>query len=388
MSVLVIAAKDLRQRLRDRSAIVIGLVAPLVIAALMSLAFQGVEGFHFTMGVVRIDRGPLTSALVAALRDRDLRSIVTIRLITDRREAGAALRERSIQAALVIPAGFSSSVVGAHPLALKVLTSVDSATAGDITASLASSFVAQLNADRLSVATALAAGVPPQSAASLAQEAATLRIPEQVLQRGAGAKPLKAVSYYSPAMAIFFALFLVSFSARSFFADRSQGMIERMRAAPLRPLEILAGKALSVFVFGISSLAVVAIVTTLVFGAQWGSPLQVAAVCGAMVLAIVCLTAIVIGVARTQRQAEGIASAVVFGLALLGGNFIMISSEPEVMRRLALLTPNGWALRAFSDLATIGGGWHTVAEPLAAMLAFSVVTGGIAILLAKRAVTS
>ena len=189
-------------------------------------------------------------------------------------------------------------------------------------------------------------------------------------------------------MAIFFALFLVSFSARSFFADRSQGMIERMRAAPLRPLEILAGKALSVFVFGISSLAVVAIVTTLVFGAQWGSPLQVAAVCGAMVLAIVCLTAIVIGVARTQRQAEGIASAVVFGLALLGGNFIMISSEPEVMRRLALLTPNGWALRAFSDLATIGGGWHTVAEPLAAMLAFSVVTGGIAILLAKRAVTS
>ncbi len=45
------------------------------------------------------------------------------------------------------------------------------------------------------------------------------------------------------------------------------------------------------------------------------------------------------------------------------------------MRRLALLTPNGWALRAFTDLGTGGGGFGTVLVPVAAMLAFSAVVG-------------
>ena len=38
---VVIAAKDLRQRFRDRSAIVLGFVAPLLMVALMNAAFSG-----------------------------------------------------------------------------------------------------------------------------------------------------------------------------------------------------------------------------------------------------------------------------------------------------------------------------------------------------------
>ena len=53
-------------------------------------------------------------------------------------------------------------------------------------------------------------------------------------------------------MAIFFLLFIVGYTARSFFVDQGQGMIERMRVAPVRPLQIMAGKALSVFVFGVT----------------------------------------------------------------------------------------------------------------------------------------
>ena len=64
-TVLVIARKDLRQRLRDRSAIVLGLVAPLGIAALMSFAFKGTETFHFTLGVVDADHGPVASSVDA-----------------------------------------------------------------------------------------------------------------------------------------------------------------------------------------------------------------------------------------------------------------------------------------------------------------------------------
>lgn len=385
---LLIAAKDLRQRVRDRSAIVIGIVAPLVIAALMSLAFRGVTTFHFNLAVVNADHGPIAAQLIRALQEPGLRGIVTTTPAGSEAVAAADLKSRKAQAAIVIPEGFSASMSGPSPKSITTLTSVNNTLAGTISASIVSSFTAQLNADRLSVATAVAAGAPADRNTALQAAASRLTIPVQLVQRPVGSRELKPVSYYSPAMAIFFLLFVISFTARSFFVDRSQGMIERMRAAPIRPFEILAGKALSVFVFGVASLGVVAVVTTAAFGAYWGSPVAVAAVCVALVLSVVCLTALVIGLARTQRQAEGIASAVVFGLALLGGNFVFVSTEPDLLRRLSLLTPNGWALRAFTDLATRGGGLHTVLVPVAAILAFGAVVGLVAASLSRRAMTA
>ena len=385
---LVIAGKDLRQRLRDRSAIVIGLVAPIAIAALMSLALKGMDTFHYTLGVVNADRGPVAAGLVETLHQPALRNMIKVRFFPSETAAAQAVKGKKVAAALVIPAGFSNAASGAAGAGLKTLGSVNNAIAASVTESIASSFVAQINADRLSVATALSAGAPRSSLPDLAAHASKLRLPEQLVERPLGAHPIKAISYMAPAMAIFFLFFSISFTARSFFVDRAQGMIERMRATPIRPLEILMGKALSVFVFGAVSLAAIAVITSTLFGANWGSPLAAIVVCLAMVVSVVCLTALVIGLARTQRQAEGISSAVIFVLALLGGNFTFISVAPSIMRKLALFTPNGWALRAFTDLSTTGGGMGTVAVPVVAICAFSLVTGAAAVLLAKRAVAS
>ena len=384
---LIIARKDLRQRIRDRSAIVIGLLAPVSIAALMSLAFNGVDTFHFTLGIVDDDHGAVAAALQHNLRLPALRRIVTLRSVHSEAQAADEVRNQQVAAALVIPAGFSTAATSSTSAAIRTLSSVNNSIAADVTHSIASSFVAQINADRLSVATAIASGAPASRSAQLAASAANLRLPEQLVERPLGAHPIKVVSYYAPAMAILFLFFTITFSSRSFFVDRAQGLIERMRAAPIRPAEILLGKVLSVFVFGVASLGMVWLVTAVAFGADWGEPAAAGLVCAALVIATVCLTALVIGLARSQRQAEGIASAVVFVLALLGGNFVFISTAPSIMRRLALFTPNGWALRAFTDLSTTGGGLHTVVQPVLAILAFSAVVGAAAVRLAYRAVT-
>lgn len=385
---LVIAAKDLRQRLRDRSAIVIGLIAPIAIAALMSLALKGMDTFHFTLGVVDADHGPVAASLVRTLQEPSLHRMVKVRMLPNEQLAARDVKANRVAAALVIPAGFSGAASSSGRTGLRTLGSVNNVIAAGVTASIASSFVAQVNANRLSVATAMAAGAPSSASGNLAAAASKLQLPEQLTQRPLGARPVKAISYMAPAMAIFFLFFSISFTARSFFVDRAQGMIERMRASPIRPLEILLGKALSVLVFGTVSLGAIALITSMAFGANWGSPLAATAICFAMVISVVCLTALVIGLSRTQRQAEGIASAVIFVLALVGGNFTFISVAPSIMRRMALFTPNGWALRAFTDLSTSGGGMRTVMVPLLAIVAFSAVTGSAAALLARRAVTS
>ncbi|HZU79682.1 MAG TPA: ABC transporter permease, partial [Acidimicrobiales bacterium] len=269
---------------------------------------------------------------------------------------------------------------------MPVLTSINNTIAGGVTEAIADSFVAQLNADRLSLATALAAGAPPDRSAVLQAKLATLRLPLQAVERPVGAHELKAISYYGPAMALFFVLFLVGYTARGYFVERDQGMLERMRVAPVRPLDVLAGKSLSVFVFGFVDLLVIAAFTSAAFGARWGPWPEVVLVCAAFVLSVTVLTAFVMVVARTTQQAEGISSAVVFSLALLGGNFVFLSALPDAMRRIALLTPNGWALRAFTDLSTLGGGMSSALQPLGGMLAFSAVVAVLVVLLAPRAV--
>jgi ABC-2 type transport system permease protein len=109
----------------------------------------------------------------------------------------------------------------------------------------------------------------------------------------------------------------------------------------------------------------------------------VAAVILAMVVAIVALTALVIAATRTEQQAEGLASILTFTLALLGGNFIFVATAPEAMRRAALLTPNGWAMRGITDLST-GAAATSVLVPIAAILGFAAVTATGAAIASRR----
>ncbi|MFE9650322.1 hypothetical protein ACFYO0_40725 [Streptomyces sp. NPDC006365] len=71
---------------------------------------------------------------------------------------------------------------------------------------VAESYVAQVNAERLSVGTALAAGAPTEDVPELATQAALLRLPESVDPSGPSDDPLKAISYFAPSMGIFFVL--------------------------------------------------------------------------------------------------------------------------------------------------------------------------------------
>jgi ABC-2 type transport system permease protein len=392
---LVIAGKDLRQRLRDRSALVLGVAAPLLIAGLMSFAFQGVDTFHITVAVTDGDGTELSAALLDVLESPELRDIVTVEPAgaaeepagdaDDAVDVAAAVDDGDVDAGVVIPAGFAASVVGSEPLPVEVLTSADAPLAGEVTRSIVGAFVAQVDADRLSVATALAGGAPLDQLESLVADAAEQRLPMAAVQRPTGSRVLDPISYYAPAMGIFFVLFAVSFGSRGYFLEQRAGTLERMTAA-VRPSEVLLGKALSVFVYAAASLATIAVFTSVLFGADWGGVVPAAILILAMVLAVVCLTAFVTLVARTERQADGVSSIVTFGLALLGGNFVMLASSPPLLRKLALLTPNGWALRGFVDLATGERALATVAEPVAGILAFCAVIALVSALLARRLV--
>ena len=387
MSALVaIALKDLRQRVRDRSAILIGVIAPIAIAALISVAFGSTGSIHADVAVVDLDGGPVAAGFTTFVRGPDLAGLLTVKPVTSEAEARAKVASGDLSAAFVIPSGYSAAVTAGSARPITVLASVDASVAEQVARSLAQSYSMQIEAAGLSAQAAVHAGAPHSSAAALAAEASAVRLPAQTVTRPAGTRALTGTSYYAPAMGIFFMFFTIGYGARGFFLERTGGTLARLAASPIGPGAILAGKSLATFVYGVASLGTVAVVTTLVFGAQWGPPLVVLALIMALSLTMVGLTAMVITIARTERQADGFASMLTFGLVLLGGNFVFLGGAPPLVRTLALLTPNGWAMRAFTDLAG-GAAWTAALAPLTAILGFALSAGAVAFARRRQVMT-
>jgi ABC-2 type transport system permease protein len=387
---LLVAGKDLRQRLRDRSALVIAFVAPFVLASIIGLAFGGDASFTATYAVADADRGPVAAGFTdGVLASPGLRDLITVRRV-EPGEARALVDRNEVDAAFLLPAGLSAAVRQGRPATLTVVSSGQDPIAGQVARSLAEAYAAELAATRLAVATALDAGRVPDVAEvrRLGERAAAQAQPVRLVEGRTGGRTIEAASYFGPSMAIFFLFFTVSFGARSILAERRQGTLRRLLASAAPPGGVLAGKALAAFTLGTASMLVMWLATTLVFGADWGEPAAVVALIVSSVLSAIGITALVVTLARTDEQAEGYSSLVVFVLALLGGNFVYLAQLPEALQRAALFTPNGWALRGFVDLVADGGGLATVAAPVAVTLAVGLVTGGLALYRARRMVAA
>ena len=188
---VVIALKDLRQRLRDRSALVLGFVAPLAVAWLVSAAFGSVSSFHMDVAVVDRDRGEVAAAFQTFLRSPELSELLTVTVVATEAEARAQVEDGTLSAAYVVPEGLTAAVTSGGGLPVTVLGSVDASVAARVARSLASSFTAQIEAVRLSVATAVDAGAPHAQAAELAAAAAVLQPPETLMPQSSSLRPAR-----------------------------------------------------------------------------------------------------------------------------------------------------------------------------------------------------
>jgi ABC-2 type transport system permease protein len=385
---LVVAGKDLRQRLRDRTAYIVGVVAPLVLAGLISLAF-GASGFDFsaTFAVVDEDGGQLARAFVDdMLGDPGLREVVTVKRVEGRDEAVRLARSSDVAAAIIVPAGYTAAVTTGQPLPLEVVRSADKVIGADVAVAVAEGFTAKVSAVRLSVATALASGAGGRSPEQLAVEAAHLEPAVRVDERSAEHSDVPVAGQYAPGMGVFFMFFVVGMGARSLVAEQKGGTLSRLLAAPVRPMSLLAGKAGAALVMGVASLGAMAVASTFLLQMSWGDPVAASLLIVAVVLAATGITALILTLARTEQQASLYMSVVTMGLALLGGNFVSLDRAPELLRRLSLLTPNGWALRAFRDLAVDHGGPGSIIPALGAILGVAAVTFAIAAARSRRLV--
>lgn len=375
---ILIASKDLKQRIRDRSVFLLGIVAPLGLAFIFSLIIPDFSGasFEIDTAVVDLDRSEVsalfTDEVLVPLIDSGL---ILLEVLDDADELRQRVASGEIRAAWVIPRGFGQAVLEGTEAKIEVVGSVDAPISTEIAGAIARSFAADLSEAQLAAAVAAGLGLgDPVVFAAASRAGAEAVVLEDV---SAATKELSGTTFFSAGMAVFFLFFTVQFGVSSLIEERTIGTMPRLLAAPISRMSIVAGKAIASFVIGLGAMIVLATATSVLVGARWGDPLGVGIlmVCG--VLAALGIMGLIATFATGPEQAASMQSIVAVVLGLLGGSFFPISQGPGFLANLSLLTPHAWFLRGLGDLAA-GGGPLEILGPVAALLLFSVLTMGVA----------
>ncbi|MFN3218990.1 MAG: ABC transporter permease [Acidimicrobiales bacterium] len=383
---VTIAAKDLRQRLRDRSAFIVGFLAPFGLALIMSATFGGGgDDFGFEFAYADRDGGEVAAGFVGLLDELDAGGQFTIVDAGDEAAARALADQDQVAASFVVPAGMSDAVTAGADAEILVIANPEAAIGTDVAAAIARGYAARVQAVQRSVTAALAAGAEPADIDALARRAAAAPPVLTLGSDSAGEGGFDFATYYAVGIAVFFLFFTVQYGVLGLVEERDNGTLARLLSSPIAPAAVVGGKVLAAFVLGITSMATLVIATTVVLGASWGPVVPVSILVVLGVLSAMGIVAVVGGFARNSAQAESITSMVAIVMAVFGGSFFPISFGPAALDVVSRLTPHRWLLDGFRELGA-GGSLADVTASIVALSIFAVVTGVVGLLSAKRLV--
>lgn len=371
-AVLLISAKDLRQRARDRSVYLFALVVPLVLASILTVIFPSDTPLAGMRYVTVAADGEVGRAFTQQVLPAATESLgIELGTTEDAASARAAVEAGEADAAFVVPGDFDERVTTGRGSEIEVIASGAGSIAAQVAAALADEFAATLTASQTAVAATIAAGGAPRAAE---QVVAAVRSATPLTTRAdtSADRMLDPTTYLAAGMAIFFLFFTVQFGVLGLLEEDNAGTLARLRAAPIPRGSVHLAKCLTAFVLGVVSLAVLMLASSLLLGASWGATPGVAILVVAAVSSAIGIMAVISTFARTAEQAGNFQSIVAVVLGMLGGSFFPVVQGPGLLSRLSLVTPHAWFLRGLGELS--GGATVTAVLPAAAaLLAFATV---------------
>ena len=155
-----------------------------------------------------------------------------------------------------------------------------------------------------------------------------------------------------PSFLVMFAFFLVLTMGWLFVAERRQGTMKRLCAAPLSRAQILLGKLIPCFALSLFQGFFLLVAGKLVFGLDFGpNPLWLIPVVISTSLAAMGLALLVAALAQTETQVAIYGTLLVMVLAGLSGALMGDRSlMSDTLQTLTRFTPHAWALDAYREL--------------------------------------
>ena len=161
-------------------------------------------------------------------------------------------------------------------------------------------------------------------------------------------KTTAVYSWIVPGFTVMFAFFVISVMARSFISERENGTLRRLMMAPISPISVLAGKTIPFYLTSVLQCAMLFLCGRLLFGMSWGpAPMYLIPVILCTSLAATSLGLLLATAVHSDQQVSSYGTTLILVLSSMSGCFFPRDMFPQTMKKISLFTPHGWALKAF-----------------------------------------
>ncbi len=390
----IIAIIDLKLIFRDPTALVLMLLAPY----LLSIGMGALTG-RFTGGgaigisgipvvIVNQDEGIFGEMLIEIMESPDLEELLSPVIEEDFSRARTTVDSDQRAAAILIPSGFSDSVMGGmseeieeEDVAIAIYANPTRPTSVNIIRSIVDQFVAQVEVGSVSAGVI----VPQLIQASIISSDEAIEMGSEIVSemaQGFGtsasiqvrmdqaeeeALDFDVLAVMAPGMATMFLMFTVTYGARSLLAETKAGTLPRLLISPTHAYSVLGGKFTGILFTAIAQLVILIGGTSLMFALQWGDVFGVVLLILAAAIGATGWGIIFAAILKTPGQVAITGSAVMLLFGLLGGSFFQLDMLPGWLQTLSRITPNAWANEGFYILS-LGGRLSDIQSNLIALL--------------------
>lgn len=156
------------------------------------------------------------------------------------------------------------------------------------------------------------------------------------------------MEYFTAALIVVFLMFAGMPGMKMLVTERSLGLTRRLEASPVGIWQVVLSKFVVSLSLCIIQFSIIVVLTTKVFRNYWGAPPgKILMLFGAVIFAISSWSVFVSSVSKTPASADVIGNLGIMLMAVIGGNIYPLSTMPGFIRKLSKLTINRWAMEGF-----------------------------------------
>ncbi|MCX7709051.1 MAG: ABC transporter permease [Clostridia bacterium] len=364
-----IALKDLKVVFRDKKAMAIMLVMPILIVLILGFglgwAFNSELAIQkFTLGVVNHDDGLMSQVFINQVLRENMSKMFTT-FVVDETEAEEILKDKVVPCVIVIPQDFSKSIEENKPVQINIQSNDDGQIKSAVVRSVTEGFAQNLS---LGYAGAFAASdvfakykipfkVPiegiSQSTAIMSEIQKKLggemiKFEQKEQQKE---KNLSAMEYYSAAMLVMFLLFGASMGTKLIVEERENSTLGRVMSARPGKFTLITGKFLGLMFICLTQAGILILFTRIFYGVGWGASLAgIFLITLSSVFAAAAFGMFIAAIAKTPKAADALSQLFIQTFTVLGGGMWPIYLMPDTMKTIARFTLNWWAFKGYHEL--------------------------------------
>jgi len=367
-SIMGIAKKDIKILFREKGTIFWTIAFPVMILLLFTAIFGREIPFNANIGVVNYDDDPygISASVVNGLNNT---GFLTVKNFTDENEALEELNATNIRAVLVIPYNFSQNLYTENASVSLILDGTNPDVYRVINDGV-KTFFSEFYKDFYNSTHSTSYSEPITINTEISEIGQQIGYKESIVP-GMLTYPL------------LFSSMVVSTGAIVF--EREKGTLKKIRAAPIRPINMLIGKTLAALFQTSISILIMSLLAVVLLGPKlnWNVPLLIPVFFLGSMNGI-ALGLIISCIGRAPQEASNAATTIAIVLQFFTGMYFPIEYLPTYMQQIGRFIPMTYAAQALRDIMIRNATFADLAIPMLTLILSAAFLYGIGVLLYKR----